>query len=190
MSINDIINSGKSPGEMLSKKYNDSNNVINLEEKLKEKRQELKENSKELCDLVKTEYFIVESAVCESFETCFTPEARLGGKSPSYEGGYKTIFDIKVRPERGIPIKKLQFMGYCHVEKGDYIFAKIPCYKEQKLPRIKEPARPTIGQEEEAFYLDREFKQKENAIEVGVVLRNGQIKDEIYRSIDYRDFMD
>ncbi|MFW5991029.1 MAG: hypothetical protein ACOCZQ_01020 [Nanoarchaeota archaeon] len=184
MGIDDIINSVKKWEEQSGK----NNNIIDIEKKHREMYQRLKENSKELCELVRTEYFTVRNIISGSYKTSFTPtsEAGVGGRSPSYEGGYKTIVELTVTPKKDIPIKKLRFEGNCQVQGGDYIFAKIPRYKEERLGN----GGALFGSENNVFYHDRKFKLSEDAIEIGVLSRDGRKKDDKYRSVDYKKFLE
>ena len=94
------------------------------------------------------------------------------------EVGQSTTFYLKVRAhEKSLPIKLLEFSGYTGAKAGSYIVAKIP--------RCEEKGRRVL--ENERFYVDREFKPKESAIEIAVMAGNLEI--ERNQSADYDNFV-
>ncbi len=142
-----------------------------LNEELRKEIKDLKKRSKPLHELVAIGTFVVEDVLGES---------------------NKSRLKLKVKPYGSNNPNYLYFHGFSIVKPGDTIIAKIPRYEKIKrppyLPYI--PPRPNVGIDQTmTFYIDREFKEEENSIELIIVSDKEQVKPRIDRSIEYDGFM-
>ena len=153
--------------------------------------EELKTISKPLHELVVSEEFLIEEILGQSHAHSFTPisEVRFGGNSPQYEGGYSYDITMKVfskgKGPVGIPVRTIYFEGNFPGLAGNSVIAKIPRYKQENVI-ISSSSFANKG--EEVFYLDREFKSEEEAIELSILFSDGKIL-RTDRSVNYEEFM-
>lgn len=150
---------------------------------------DLESRSKKLSDLVFSERFTVDDVVGESHATSFTPdsEARYDGYSPVYDGGFTSKLALKVTADnKVVPVTTLKFDGISAVRAGDYISAKIPRYREERA-NGPSPCYGCYGTER-LFYVDRDFKPEESAIELTILSRDGEVlrRD---RAVNYKEFI-
>lgn len=156
-------------------------------EPVRELLKEIEALSKPLHTLVIAEKFTVDDVVAESYATSFTPssERRIGGRSPVYSGGFSSSLVLQVTPYNpGVPVKILNFKGISAVRAGDVISAQIPRYEEK---RFGFGIRNDYDQGS-VFYLDREFKPEESAIELAILSDAGKVlrRD---RAVNYKLFV-
>jgi len=167
----------------------DINKILQNTKKTRERKiNDLESKSKQLFELVVIENFIVDDVISESYGTFFTPtsERRFGGPSPIYNGGFTSRLILSVSPKnKEVPILTLNFDGFSIVKSGDYISAKIPRYKKNKID-CGFNIFPESNYKE--FYFDRGFNLEEFPIELSLLSENGNIlrRD---RSINYTDFI-
>ena len=172
--------------------------ALKREEKAKE--EELKfliSCSKPLSDLVVEEKFLIENVLSETHGTFYAPSLVSGGRSPVHEMGYISILHLEVLPiSENIPIRKLNFKGFSTLRVGDYISVKIPRYEEKIirtgiLSENRFNSQLRLGGNNLAkrtFYLDREFKAQESAIEINIL----SVEDttlRVERAVDYFRFL-
>jgi len=152
----------------------DPNRMQKAEESRRQEIAELEARSKELDELVVVENFTVEDVVSECCGTAFTPHSEIiiGGKSPSYEGGFTSNLTLKVTPDNAIPVRTLNFKGSSVVRAGDYISAEILRCDERKI--MEGFGRP-YHQEDKTFYFDRKFMPEETAIELAILSDDGKV---------------
>ncbi len=149
---------------------------------------ELESRSKQLYELVVTEYFTVDEVVAESYPTLIIPHSKIqiGIEHPGYEGGFTSRLVLKVTPVRqDVPVRTLIFDGISIVKAGDYIAAKIPKFEEK---RLEDEFYFGPYERRKVFYFDRDFNSEEHAIELSILSKDGNIlrKD---RAINYKDFV-
>ena len=147
---------------------------------------DLQAHSKELYELVATEYFTVDDVVGESYSTSFTPDTEivLGGSSRVYSAGFISKLVLRVSPDNhDVPVKTIHFDGFSGVRVGDYICAKIPRYDEKRVG-----IDPRFIDKERVFYFDRVFHSEESAIELTLLSAGGNVlrRD---RSVNYDYFV-
>lgn len=156
--------------------------VERLNQPFEKKRKKLEENSQQLPELVQEIYFTVKYVDSQSYRTSFTPisETSIGGPNPHYEGGFKSVLELIVKPEENIPVERLIFSGSSPVRGGDYIYAKIPRYTKESLFQ---------GLEESTnYYFDRDFKPKEEAIEITLLSDEGEpLRRD--KAVNYKSYM-
>jgi len=157
------------------------------EEKKQQKVKELEALSKPLYELIVSENFLIEDILGQSYAHSFTPisEVNFEGKSPRYDGGYSSDLVLKVLPERDIPIKTLFFSGFFPGLIGNKISAKIPRYEKRN---INEGYFTCFSREARTFYLDRDFNDREEAIELAILSPKGKIL-RLDRAVGYGEFM-
>ncbi len=158
------------------------NNVMDeiQKEKLK-KILDLESRSKKPSELVVTENFTVDEVVAETYPTSFTPNPVIGGRSPSYKGGYASRLILNVSPDnKAIPVNLITFDGFSAVKAGDYISAKIPRYAEELCNPMRKGKK--------VFYFDRPFRNNESAIEIALLSAEGEVLRR-ERSVDFRRFV-
>jgi len=105
--------------------------------------------------------------------------------SPRYDTGYNSNLVLKVAPERDISVRTIYFNGVFPGLAGNKIFAQIPRYREEKIPSTSNFLK---SRGEEIFYIDREFKSEEEAIELSILSSDGKIL-RTDRSVNYEEFM-
>ncbi|HDD72458.1 MAG TPA: hypothetical protein ENG00_00025 [Candidatus Aenigmarchaeota archaeon] len=150
--------------------------------------QELRARSKPLHELVVSENFTVVGVVSKSYRTQFTPKSEMviGGRSPVYSGGYIYKLILNVIPDnKNIPVRTLNFEGISPVCAGDYISAKIPRYEERKIEPYGRPCCRSL-----TFYLDRDFRPEEDAIEISIFSEDRKRILRTDRSVDYEEIME
>ncbi len=155
----------------------DHNEWLREAEKERKKQiKELKARSKPLRELIATAEFTVNEVLAESYATSFTPasEMRLGGRSPVYEGGLRSRLVLQVSPndDPALVVRILKFDGISAVRAGDMISAKIPRYEEKTVNPVLPEDQYNEGN---VFYLDRDFKPEESAIELAILSKDRTI---------------
>lgn len=151
---------------------------------------DLKARSKPLYELVVTEKFIVESVVANSHATYISPnsEMMIGGRSPSYKGGFTSRVSLQVTPDDSrVPVRNLIFEGISTVRAGEYISTQIPTYEE-----INDPAQRDFSDRygpKKVFYLPRELKSEELAIELVIISPVDESILRTERAVDYNRFI-
>lgn len=153
------------------------------QQKRKEHRAHLIENSKRLDELVVIEGFRVDAVLTQSRATSFTPnsEIMVGGSCRIYQGGDQTTSILQVSPYNSIPITQLVFSGFSAVRAGDNISAKLLRYIAEVID--KDPFDPSSGR---TLYLDRSFQPEELAIELTIHSPDSKIL-RMERSTDYEN---
>ena len=136
-----------------------------------------------------SEYFTVKSSISQTYPTGFTPrlESLAVGKPHSYKTGYVTETIMEVTPENAsLPITEIVFRGYTKADAGDYSYIKalIPRCEEK---RVSNPSTASMIGNQEIFYLDRQYTQRETAIEIAILTPKKEIL-KIDRSADYLDY--
>lgn len=148
------------------------------EKKRLARNKDLESQAKQLHELVATEKFMVNSAIGQDYAISFSidSEWRCGSIPSTYGGGFRSILTLEVSPEnKDIPIRTIIYNGRCEVRAGERIAAKIPKYEKKK-----EELR--VGQDNgKTFYIDRDFKTEESAIELTILSKNGRTD----RATDY-----
>jgi hypothetical protein len=163
-----------------------------IEKQRRENRQKeidgLRAKSKPLKELVVTEDFVVEEAICISHATSFTPqsELRLGGSSPSYRGGFAASLILKVKPlNENVPVRTIHFNGFSIATAGDHVSVKILRHEEKNIsPNSLNFHSPY--HEPELLYFDRPFNEKESAIEISIIQKGKAQR--IDRSVEYSKY--
>lgn len=170
------------------KRILESLNPENIQKREDARRVELQGKSKDIIDLVFEEYFIVNEVLCRAEEVSISHidgNTMLGGRVPTHNAVYVFSTELTVKPgNNDIPIKKLEFLGYSAAKAGDQIWARIPRYVIEKVSR---ETRHRYDSGIETFYLDRDWNEKENAIEITILddnLKNARIE----RAINFRNF--
>ena len=126
----------------------------------------LQKHSKQLHELLITEYFRIASVHSKRHETSFTPHSEIvfGGRSPQYKGGYIQMLRLGVMPDKQEnPIQTLYFQGDSPLRANDYICAKIPVYAQQKFNSI------FFSGNDQVFYFERPVKPEEFAVEIAIL---------------------
>ena len=168
----------------IKKRTKQDNNYVN--EKIRQELEDLKSRSKPLYELVATENFTVNEVVGESYRTSFTPtsEMIIGGRSREYQGGYTSNLVLKVTPDnKKIPVRTLNFDGFSAVRAGDYISAQIPRYEEKRAL-----VGLSYSDRDQMFYLDRDFKPEESAIELILLSKRRKVL-RTDRAVNYKKFV-
>lgn len=150
-----------------------------------EKIAKLRACSKPLYEFVVCEHFRVDVVGSESHATQFTPESEIviGGECPVYHGGFTSKLVLDVMPDnKNIPVRILEFTGNSSVMGGQRIIARIPIYRKETVNRCFSPG------EDETFYLEREFKARESAIELNILNEKGKVL-RTDKAVDYRRFV-
>ena len=159
------------------------------EKELRSLIKRLESLSKPLNELIVEEKFNVNGVLVETYTHSITPlsELVIGGKSSTYKTGYSSRAILEVTPYRpNIPVKTLYFNGFSVVKAGDVILAKIPKYREEK---VEDPDNYGLYESSKRiFYLDRDFKPEEKAIEITILSSEGK-KLRVERSVDYNLFI-
>ncbi len=128
-----------------------------IQEKSKEKR-------KPLTDFIHEEDFEVVYITEENYGThSIVGEMVIGGRNLTRDGGYITLATIEVKPKRDIPIKTLEFRGHTSIKKGDRIIARVLRYDARM---DFEDGSNVYDDGIENVYSDRDYKEKESAIEI------------------------
>ncbi len=159
--------------------YKDHQDIYKArEERENKEREDLERISKPLHELVVEARFRVQQVTSQCYSTEFTPssESRIGGTSPVYSGGYtiQTNLDV-ISDDSQVPVKKLIFAGITSVRKGDNILARIPRY--DKIRKF------WMNDEDESYHVPREYRELEQAMEIGTFGPNTSIQtDEIVRT--------
>lgn len=159
-----------------------------VEEKSKKEEEDLRALSKPLHELVIVERFDVNTVAANSYVTHISPhsEMMIGGRSPSYEGGFKSRLVLEVTPNNSdIPVRKLTFEGNSIVVAGNYISVLIPRYEAKGLPGEHLLDR---HERRHVFYLPRDFKREESVIQLDILSRNGRVL-RTERAVDYDRFV-
>jgi hypothetical protein len=150
---------------------------------------DLKSRSKSLSELIFSEKFKVCGVSCETYSTSVTTQIIAGGRSPSYGAGFTSRLLLKVEPyDKNINVKEIVFDGYCPVLAGSDISALIPKYNKKMLNINPVMDRLCgFGDENKVFYLDRDYKEKENAIQINILSKKEDILG-LYKGVNFRDF--
>jgi len=154
--------------------------------KVLETQKDLKSQAKELSDLVITEYFTVLTVISQSYEIKTTKNNNivpLGGTPYFQTTGYVEKIILNVTPDniKDVPVETIIFEGNSIVKAGDYISAEIPKYIEKGGEHL------IISDKNKVFYIDRDFKPIENAIELAIIAEDGTVL-RADRSINYDKF--
>lgn len=150
-----------------------------IREVAKENWKSVEDKSKKLYELLVTERFTVEGVLGELKTSSYTSSSDMvfGEKSL---GGITAVYPkltLEVTPDKEIPVRFINFDGYSPVKRGDYIEATIPKYEERRFFEV-----------DSILYTERDFKEKENAIELAILSKDGNIlrRD---RTADYKIFV-
>ncbi|MBW6461845.1 MAG: hypothetical protein K0B07_02260 [DPANN group archaeon] len=123
----------------------------------------------------------------ETKQTLITDSRIYGGKSTSSPCGYTSRLILEVKPVNTfLPVKTLYFDGISIVEAGNYISAKIP---RCDIETIFSGSLLTPYRRHKELYFDREFKDKESAIELSIFGRDSKSLLRKDRAIDYGMFI-
>ena len=152
----------------------------------KEELKEQTKGSKELYELVFEEKFNVDKVLTESKEiSAPSGEIIIGGKNPYHTSGMSLRMILDVTPEKDIPVRNLNFIGFSPIRAEDLILAKIPKY-EKKSFRVA-GHRTVYDNGTRLFYFDREYNHVENVIELTILSPNGKpIRTD--RAVNYGGF--
>lgn len=108
--------------------------------------------------------------------TSFTPQSEMvfGGESPVYSGG--NVYTLEIALESVSAVKKLNFEGWPHLEKGDeikaYVFAGEESAYSRGMRPLRNSSRGLFEKRESPEYVARELKEQELAFKIEKVKNN------------------
>ena len=138
--------------------------------------------SKQLHELVVSEHFIVEDVIGESTALSFTPllERRIGGAPSESHTIHTSELTLKVMPKnKKVPIRTIRFNGSSIVQAGHHVIAEIPRYEEIEYTKEGFPSY---------IYLDRQYRETEEAIELKV-FSSKAVCLRTDRSVNYKEYI-
>ena len=140
---------------------------------------DLRRRSKNLSELIVERLFYVGDVLSRSFANKVSPisEIQIGGSFPGYNAGYSQCLELEVYPIDNINTRKIIFNGNSIVSGGNLISAKIPLYEFRKWDFS-----------DQEFFLPRDFKEQEMAIEIGILDSKNYKVSRIERSVEYCKF--
>ena len=141
----------------------------------------IRDESKKLYELLVKERFIVEGVLGESKTLSYTSSSDMIVRGESI-GGITAIYPkitLEVLPDKEIPVRFINFDGYSPVKKGDYIEAIIPKYEERRFFEV-----------DSILYTERDFKEKESAIELAILSKDKKEILRTDRTADYEYFIE
>lgn len=145
----------------------------------------LRARAKPLHELLIREDFTVISYVGHPHPHSITPGPLvIGGHNPSYGAGYSRTVEIEVKPsDERIPVRTLLFYGFYTPGPGDKIRATIPCHQELEFKNETLDWGMRSNRERQTLYGPRELGEREEAIEIGLVVEGNVFGTE--RSVNY-----
>ncbi len=136
---------------------------------------DLKSRSKSLKELTHKERFEVLAVLgsAQSQSHSHTPMSEIViGVTPSYNTGQSKKLEISVRPFNDIPVKSLVFMADSPIMAGYIIEATI---QRCDVSKAYEPRVHCYDTGEREFYMDREYKEQENAVKIDILDSSGNV---------------
>lgn len=163
------------------------------------KADKLKLESRSLHELVVSQNFLVERVLLKSdCRSIPSKSESVLEENNSIELGYNSRLILSVTPQKNdnILVRTLYFDGISEVKSGDRISADIVRYREERIDLdsdiIGPDWNPFSNPNHLLFYLDRDFKEKEDAIELSIFPNSSQNNLNTirkYRSIEYDRIM-
>jgi hypothetical protein len=134
---------------------------------------DFRKRAKSLRELVFEETFTVENITQTCLSHTITPdsEVQLGRQSPEYSAGQSYSCVMQVKPRTDIPVRQLTFHSTSAVRIGDEILATIPRNKAERFIGA-------VLDQGENVYVDRPYKESEEAIKIKILSPEGKVTRE------------